>query len=173
MRTSRAGISSNRGFTLVELAIILLIIGLFSALTLPNMMGSGESDLKKGAARLQGLVKYLYNEAALTGQEHRLIFDLDKRSYHVAFVDEGRKLRRKTAGLGKPEQLPGDIIFSNIEVSGRGSFSSGEVSTYFYPVGWLDETIVHLKSPKGAELTLRFSPLTGAMEIHEGDHSFN
>jgi len=174
MPTSRAGTFSNpKGFTLVELGVVLLVLALFSGLVLPNLLGLGERGLSSTAGRLSSLVKYLYNEAALTGLEHRLIFDLDAGTFEAARVEENGELRHLESGPGKKTRLPENQSFREVRVAGRGSFSRGDVSTWFYPVGWLDETLIHLKSTQGDELTLRLSPLSGTTEIHEGYDQFD
>jgi general secretion pathway protein H len=46
------------------------------------------------------------------------------------------------------------------------------VTTVIHPVGWLEETVIHLKDEKGRTLTLRLMPFTGSTEIYEGYREF-
>jgi general secretion pathway protein H len=152
MPTCRAGRSnSQRGFTLAELAVVVFIIALFAALTVPSLTGFGERDLSTAARRLAGTIKYLYNEAALERLPHRVVSEL-----------EGT-----VAGRG----LPGDVRFKDIYVTGRGSFSNGTVTIEVFPVGWVEETVLHLIDGE-EELTLRIAPLTGTTEVYEGYRDF-
>jgi general secretion pathway protein H len=70
-------LNKESGFTLIELTIVVLLLGLFSALVVPRLPGVGEDGLKSSARRIAGTVKYFFNEAALTGRPHRLEYNLD------------------------------------------------------------------------------------------------
>lgn len=163
--------TANSGFTLVELSVVVLLIGLFSLLTVPMFAGWGEGSLQSSARRIAGTVKYLYNESALRKQEFQLIFDLDKGAYHAKVLEADGELVEVT-GTGRPQQLKGEVRFQDVAVAGHGKFSSGEVTTVIHPVGWLEETIIHLQDEKKRTMTLRLMPFTGSTEIHEGYREF-
>lgn len=163
--------SPQDGFTLVELSLVVLIIGLFSLLTVPIFAGWGEGSLQSSARRLAGTVKYLYNESALQKQEFRLVFDLDKGTYRARVLEADGQLA-EVGGIGRARQLKGEVRFQDVAVAGHGKFTSGEVTTVIHPVGWLEETVVHLKDEKGRALTLRLMPFTGSTEIYEGYREF-
>jgi general secretion pathway protein H len=58
-----------------------------------------------------------------------------------------------------------------MNVTGRGSFTSGEVTLEILPVGWIDETVIYLTEDK-REMTLRIIPFTGSTEVYEGHREF-
>jgi competence protein ComGC len=170
MPISRTTIWNDRGFTLVELAVITFIIGLMLSLVVPLLGKPGDADLRTSGRRLAGTIKYLYNQAVLDKLNHRLTFDLDHGFYRVTRQEENGEWkplpdRRWEAGL------PGAVIIKKIWIKGRGSFTSGEVAVQIYPEGWLDETVLHLQEGK-YKLTLRLSPLTGKTEFYEGHRDF-
>jgi len=158
---------NQRGFTLIELAIVVVLLALVAGLTLPLISNWGQDDLLSAARRLAGTVRYLYNEAALTRNEHQLIFNLEEGSYRAKMLDRDGELK-PVDGAGSSRNLPGAVRFEDIVVTSRGSFTTGEVTTLFHPSGWLDETIIHLKDDEDRKLSLRFNPLTGAMDLVEG-----
>jgi general secretion pathway protein H len=162
---------SQGGFTLVELSLVVLLIGLFGLLIVPIFAGWGEGSLQSSARRLAGTVKYLYNESALQKREFRLVFDLEKDAYQAKVLELDGQLT-ELAGTGRRQQLKGEVRFQDIAVAGQGKFSSGEVTTVIHPVGWLEETVIHLKDEKGRTLTLRLMPFTGSTEIYEGYREF-
>ncbi len=172
MRTSTAGSSSkSAGFTLIELAIVVLLISLFSVASVSLVLDRNHGDLQASARRLAGVVKYLFNEAALNGLEQRLIYNLDDGTYRSQELDASGHLY-DAEDLGREARLRDGIRFTDVKVSGRGSFSSGEVTIRVHPSGWLEETIVHLATEGGEELTMRINSLTGSSEIFEGYRSF-
>ncbi|PNU19836.1 hypothetical protein C2E25_10410 [Geothermobacter hydrogeniphilus] len=163
--------SRAAGFTLIELAIVVLLLGLFAGLSMPMLLNFGQDDLRASARRLSGTVKYLYNEAALTGLEHRLVFNLAEGSYYGQVVDRKDEIKELT-GIGGRHSLAGDARFRDIYQPRRGTRNSGEVTTALLPGGWLEETVIHLAMPDGENLTLRLVPLTGTTEFFDGYREF-
>lgn len=168
MPTSTAGKSTkDQGFTLAELAIVTLLLALFASLVMPQLMRFGDGDLQRSARYMAGTVKYLYNEAVLTGLEHQLIFSIDQGSYKAKVIDRDGHLR-EIGGRGHKRSLPAGTRIRDIQLGSRGSFNSGQVTTTFLPGGWVEETVIHLAAGPGENLTLHFDPLTGSVETFSG-----
>ena len=169
---SRAGICSNRaGFTLIELMVVVVLLVLFSALTVPLLTGVGADALPLAARRLAGSVKYLFNEAALSGRPYRLTYDLDGQRYLTQRQEANGELTA-VGGLAGDRKLGSDVRFEDVTVVGRGKFTSGQVTTVIQPIGWLEETIVHLQSGR-RQLTLHIQPYTGTTRVYEGYREFD
>ena len=172
MPTSTAGTSNNQaGFTLIELALVVVLLGLLAGLTLPMLNGLGAKALETSARRLAGTVKYLYNEAVMSGLEHRLIFDLKEQGYQSARINQAGEVEG-LQGIGKPRSLEPGVRFRDIYQPGRGEQTGGEVTTALLPGGWLEETVIHLQDENERELTLRLVPLTGLTDIYSGRRDF-
>jgi hypothetical protein len=159
--------SGQSGFTLVELGVVVVLLALFAILTIPLISSTGTSKLGYSARRLSGTIKYLFNESALTGREHLLIYNLDNDTYRARIVEADGEIV-DLPGLGKETKLAGDVQFRDLQLPGRGTFTSGQVTVRIYPSGWLEETGVHLEDGPGNELTLHVMPLTGTSEIFDG-----
>ncbi len=166
---SRSG--SQGGFTLIELVLVVLLLGLLANLSLPLLSGLETDSLKATARRLSGTVKFLYNEAVMTGLEQRLIFDLSSGSYRAAELNAAGEVQDKD-GLGRLYKLPENVSFENIYQPRTGGHQTGEVVTAMMPGGWLEETIIHLRDRRNRSLTLRLVPLTGLTEFYEGYRDF-
>jgi len=162
---------TEAGFTLVELVVVIVVIGLATGLLLPLFANWGQDALLASARRLSGTTRYLYNEAALTRSEHRLIFHFDDGSYEAKWINPEGELV-DVEGSGHGGRLQGDAHFRDIVVTGRGKFNSGEVTVVFHPTGWIDETVLHLADEDDRQLTLRLAPLTGTVEVFEGYREF-
>ena len=159
--------SAQSGFTLIELGVVVVLIALFAMLTIPLFSSTGTSKLGYSARRLSGTIKYLFNESALTGREHHLIYNLDRDTYRARIVEADGEIV-DLPGMGKETSLAGDVRFRDLQLPGRGTFTAGEVTVRIYPSGWLEETGVHIEDGPGNEMTLHVMPLTGTSEIHEG-----
>jgi general secretion pathway protein H len=159
------------GFTLIEVSVVMLLISIFAFLAIPRLNFSGSDRLSATAKRLSNTSRYLINEAALTGREHRLVYDLEHGSYRAMILEADGELTT-VGGPGKLARLHEDVRFRDLTLPGRGTFSTGEVVTRIYPAGWQEETIVHLVNRQGEQLTVRLSPLTGLAETYEGYREF-
>ncbi|MBW6512311.1 MAG: prepilin-type N-terminal cleavage/methylation domain-containing protein [Desulfuromonadaceae bacterium] len=163
MPTSTAGKSNNRGFTLIELTIVIALLGLFALVALPLLGNFGESGLKRSARQLAGVTRHLFNEAALTGKEHRLVFDPGNGSYRALLRENNGEL--VATGKRNKMELAAGVRFRDIQQPGSGT-GGGEVITRIYPVGWMQETVLHLTDAAGEVMTLRLMPFTGTTEIY-------
>jgi hypothetical protein len=94
-----------RGFTLLEIGIALLLMGLMLAITVPSINALSGAELRKTTGMMQGLMRDTYARAALSGHAHRVVFDLDQGAYWVEITQGGivmprKKLEPTREGLG-------------------------------------------------------------------------
>ena len=160
----------QRGFTLLELTIVVLLLSLFASLTIPVLSRFGRDDLAWSARRIAGTVQFLFNEAAISGREHRLAIELQRNRLTAKVVEDDGE----TFNLERWEKrlvLPVNVKVKDVRVAGRGVFSTGSATIRFLPGGFLEESLIHL-SDQEKDLTLRFNPFTGATEIREGYYDF-
>src|SRR5260370_7141893 len=78
---------NSGGFTLLELAVVMMIMGMVILLAIPYLGGLGNAQLKSEARRLASRANYLYQEAAAQKVMLRLVFDLDGDGYFVMRFD--------------------------------------------------------------------------------------
>jgi general secretion pathway protein H len=163
--------TNHSGFTLIELAVVTLLIALFAGLTLPLLSGGGARELRSTGRRISGITRWCYNEAALTGLEHQLVFDLQRQVFFAQRLESDGELITLT-GPGRERSPAGQTKIKDVAISGRGQFSSQTVTTHILPSGWLEETVIHLEAGNEAKLTIRLMPLTGLSEIYDGYREF-
>ena len=162
----RTGISINRrGFTLVELVIVIVVLSLVSLLSLPLLSNRGEGDERLVVRRLAGTVKQLYNEATLTRDEHLLVFNFSRNSV-TTFRLRSRVGGTETEPFGR-ELILEPLKLTQIDVEGKGSFRTGQVSVRVLPLGWMEQTRLFVMRRNGTEIELDFSPLTGSVTIND------
>lgn len=160
------------GFTLIEIAVVLFLIALMALLIMPSTRGFHFSRLKHEARRLAGRASFLYDQASANKVVLRLTFNLDANVYFVTRLDPHAAtpafLPDLEAGAA-PVMLPPDVRIRDVTVEGTGTLARGTISCNFYPEGYVDATVVHLKDPAGTVFTLSFQPLTGRVKIVKGD----
>jgi general secretion pathway protein H len=72
--------NATRGFTLVELMIVVGLIGVLAVAIMPALGSISGSNARKAAGELAGSLRYLFDTAALRNQTCRLGLDLDERT---------------------------------------------------------------------------------------------
>ena len=76
--------SANKGFSLLELLVVLMLIGLSSLLVLPAMdRRLGQLEVRKSALKLAAVARDLRSKAIYQGSLQRLILRPSENSYEI------------------------------------------------------------------------------------------
>jgi general secretion pathway protein H len=166
MPISLTGISNKQtGFTLLELILVVGLLSLVSLLSLPLMMDRGDGAERRNLRQIAGVVKQLHNEATLTRDEHLLTFDLDRNQLLATRLRRTND-RVESEPFGRQLELS-DLQLQQVDIEGKGSFRSGRVSVRIFPLGWMEQAAVSLRSDSGKLTRLAFSPLTGSVKVED------
>jgi prepilin-type N-terminal cleavage/methylation domain-containing protein len=165
---SDAARSCDAGFTLIELNLVLLIIGVLLTLAVPRLGLITEARLDSEAARLGTTLTYLHDEAALRGRIYRVRFDLDRESWTVqvqAPFSEGEIAEGFVAEwdpIAEATQYDRDIDLVSVQQA-DGSTRAGTADVYFFPESGAGETEVTLGNGRRA-VKLTLDGVTGRVE---------
>lgn len=146
----------SRGFTLVELIIVIFIISMTAALIMPSLWDTGERALKAESRRISNTLRYIYDEALGKKQTYNLKINLDKDVWSYKSKNESRSF-----------ELKDRVMFKDIIVPSLGDVSLGEVIMAFGPLGPEEPVIVHLMK-KEKEYTVVFNHISGRTKVYEG-----
>ncbi|MFU8804937.1 MAG: Tfp pilus assembly protein FimT/FimU [Bradymonadaceae bacterium] len=76
-----------RGFTIIELLVVLVIAAGLMGLGVSMLNILSHSALKDESMRLTSVIKYTYHQAALNNAQYRLVLDLDQGTYHTEVTE--------------------------------------------------------------------------------------
>lgn len=159
------GLFSRRGFTLLELLVVIVLISLVTAITIPSIRTSLFSDqLKASARRLVGFINEVSQDAVSSQTEYQVNFDLNKNE---VWANTGTGEDEESQTGQKRFKVPDEVKITEVVSVSRGNNSEGTVKLSFSKKGYVDKSAIHLRSDDGRELTIVLSPFMGATRIFD------
>jgi len=73
----------QKGFTLVEMMVVIAVIALIAVFALPKLTNYFKLSLNSATRNIATMVRETYNSTALTGNIHRVVYDLKDHAYWV------------------------------------------------------------------------------------------
>lgn len=74
---------ARRGFTLVEILVVLVIIGIAAAMVVPRLGNTGDIQASSAARAAVANLQYAQNEAIVRQAPITVAFDIDQESYEL------------------------------------------------------------------------------------------
>jgi type II secretion system protein H len=175
-------------FTLIELMVVMVLIGIMTAMILPEMKGTYEDALLRSTSReLVSVCSLASSHAVSLNQAHRLRLDLKTGHYSIERpardrASEGRFVAAQELNGGEGE-LDTRIVIEIHKASEDALRSTDQESAsvadnrpqserrddgiMFYPDGTADASEIVLRDRDGFRLALRINPVTARVRIIE------
>jgi general secretion pathway protein H len=78
----------SSGFTLIEMLVVVVLLGLVMGVAVRGMRSLANSDLRSSAIKMSGAIRYLFDRASTTGRVHRLVIDFAQGRYWAEVSDD-------------------------------------------------------------------------------------
>jgi type II secretion system protein H len=156
----------NRGFTLIELILVLLVIGMVIAMVVPSLRDfAAGRQVSDAAENLLSLTRWAQSQATTLGRPCRLNIDPEAGTYWLTVQEQGayKPLR---ADLGQTFRLPEGVTFTlqfdqeqnQDRRPGFGAVTGSPARKptiqrnyiQFYPSGRCDTATIEVRGKKGA-----------------------
>jgi prepilin-type N-terminal cleavage/methylation domain-containing protein len=156
------------GFTLLELIIVCVLIGMLLVVSVPTMRNNLLDDPIRSAGRkVIGYVSGVREKAVREQQPYLLYFDLDEnRLWSLPESDEKNGI--KEAPDEGVLQMPEDVDLRDLWSKTIGTTSRGIPELWISRQGYLDQSIIHIEDEDGEALSLLVLPFIPVIELHEG-----
>jgi len=143
-----------RAFTLVEMAVVLVIIALGSVLVVPMVQGGFEArEVRRAARQIAATMHYCRGEAVALGEPQELVIDALENSIH-------------TTGWGRWAVLTEKAVIT--DVRGGTELSDGVVQIRFFPNGstsGAEVLVASRRDPRERRLLVVLDPLLGTVRV--------
>lgn len=166
MPTSKVG-AWNRGYTLIELSIILILLGVILLFALPKLDSIGDVRLRSTARKLAATIQSLFDESILKRAPYQLVFDIGERTYSIVETGVNPESSEVIETTKRQVNLPDKTYIKDIVTPIDGKITEGKIVIRFYPDGFADKNVIHLSNGK-KDYTLVTTPLSGKVKILEG-----
>jgi len=160
----------SKGFSLIELVIVLILLSLSVSLVVPSLFHiSRRIELRGAAKKVSGILRYCRSEAINKGMVFQVLFNSELREVKVQSV----KLTEEKAEDEKQDKLsekiysfPEGINMREVKVS-SAQYPSDFPTIEFYPNGGSNGGSVLLGSQDQRGYRIKVNFLTGLVEIEE------
>ncbi len=155
-----------RGYTLIELIVVMALIGMMLGVSAPKIRNALFSDpLKTAARRMVGLIHEARNESIRMHEAHTLHMDMEANRFwvdRVAGNEEEMGMARKNG-----HALSNGVQIQDVWLASKGKMAAGETRIRLNEKGYVQPSAIHLSCEDGRQWTLVLSPFIGKVKILE------
>ncbi|MFA5321704.1 MAG: prepilin-type N-terminal cleavage/methylation domain-containing protein [Smithella sp.] len=165
IRTSITGKLNKRGFTLLELMLVIVLISIILVLAVPSTRDALTGDkLKKASRQLIGLERKLRVDATRDQTDYILCMDLPDSVYWIITSD---MTPEKQDEIKKnPKHLPEDVVITDVVDENNKKKSEGEARILFGKNNVCSPAIIHLSYEQN-KMTIVINPFLGVTDIFD------
>jgi type II secretion system protein H len=158
--------TKRRGFTLVELMIVIAVIGVLATMSAPSLFHNMADYKLNGTVRaIFATLQYARMCAASAGKEYRVRFFLDNTPQGYR-LEQGNHFSGSDSWATRRDYHPlPEQVRINHATDYRGTHQSGTSVIAFNPQGTASSGGVYLKNSKGKIRSVKVSSSTGRIRM--------
>ncbi len=181
----------TRGFTLIELMVVVLMIGIMVAMVIPDMRGTMEdASLRSTVRKIVVAMNVAHSQAITTGRPHRMSLDLGNSRFAIERKTTGEdramgfvamdgspgstgeldpRIRVQVVRIGDDEAGKEGTLEQEASSLDRGESGANEAIT-FESDGTADPVEIIVRDRQGFGLAIRLNPVTSRVRILDRPH---
>jgi len=159
---------NRRGFTLIEIVVVLVIISMAMMIVIPRLPSSESENLKSSARTLASTLRYMQDRAATA-----------RTTYYLRLEPGTDEVKVLEAAADGSEKEPGDpllqqrpvkegIQVADVFIPRLGKINEGQLRLEVGMGGLRDFVTIHLRSTDGSFWTVMAFPSSGKVKVYDG-----
>ena len=165
IRISTVGKMNEKGFTLIEMAVVVLLTGVLVGIAVPRVKDTIAGDrLKKTTRQIIAVSRDLRNDSVREQVDYELYFDIDNGAFWKCSSDMTSEKRAEVKR--RALKLPDGVGFRDIRIYGAAKKTHGEAVVRFFKQGYMQPAVVHLMDGD-KNMTLIFNPFITRVKIQD------
>lgn len=156
----------KKGFTLIELIVVVVLIGIMLTLTIPRFRYSlTTNDLNYTTRRLIGLVKGLRDRAVRENKDYSFHIDFNANRFWAGF--EAMTQEEQALADEKAFVAPTSVRILDVWSKSRGKQAMDSAVVRFSRKGYVEQTMIHLEAADGSQASLLLTPFLGRIKAYD------
>ena len=165
------GFKQIKGFTFIELIVVISLISLMLFLAIPRFHGNFLSDSTKDVSRWILLkIPYIKESASREQRRYVLHVSIDSNKMwitHAAMLQEALQSAERNA-----YKIPEDIKLLDVEYSDQEKISVGQADIYFNEKGYSEKAIIHLGNDDNEKFSFLIEPFLLRVRLYNNYKEF-
>ncbi len=154
----------QKGFTLIELIVVVSIISLMLFFTLPNLRGTLQPQSARDTTRwIMNAEKKLRENAIRHNIRYTLHVDLTAGK--IWFSNELMEAEEIERFAAKAVSLSENVVISEIAFPLKNKTVHGSAEIHFYPKGYADKTVIRIHNDRDNKFNLLIEPFLSGVRI--------
>ena len=158
----------QRGFTLIELIVVISVVGLMLFFTIPNLQGNLLPQSPEDVTRWIIRAEKMLRENAVR-HNRRYTLHLDLPTGKIWFSDESMMPGDIEESAAKAKKLSGDIKISEVRFPLKDYTALERAEIRFYPKGYSDKAVIRLSKGYSERYSLHIEPFLPGVRVFKDE----
>lgn len=161
-------VKARSGFTLIEIIVVMVIIGMVMMLVIPRLPSTDSENLKISARTLAATLRYLQERATTVGTGYYLNLEPGTDTIKLFEIAGDGSGKEPADPLLQKQPLKEGIQVADVVIPRLGKVNDGLLRLDVGVAGLRDFVTIHLRSPDGKFWTVMAFPAGGKVKFYEG-----
>jgi general secretion pathway protein H len=159
---------AQAGFTLIEIAVVMVIISMVMMLVIPRLPTSDQENLKISARTLASTLRYMQERAATSRTAYYLAMAPGTETVKILEVGGDGASKEPSDPILQRSPVKEGVVVADVRIPRIGKVSDGQVRVDIGAAGVRDFVTIHLRSAAGQFWTVMAFPSGGKVKYFEG-----
>jgi len=168
-RAPRKAAIKRAGFSLIELVVVLVILGILFGMAIPKVENlSPKYSLRAAARSIASQLEFVRSTSIFRHQTYGFYYDFEHQTYGVIAPPEegGAEIPFEDWPKIGAIRLPNLVKFEAVILPDNTSIEEGEAVIVFDPLGCSGSHVVVLRNINGQIISVKFNALTGTVDFY-------